>query len=153
MPLRRIWRALLVPALLLAAFAIVPTVKASCAGPTASILERHAAPGERVSIRGQNWATECNDVVTCSQGCFGTRCTGGEPSPFARGLVVDIRPQRPGARWRTIATGIDAGPGYRIAAQIALPEDLTLGRYDVRVRGGGLEAVVPDGLAVVVVHL
>jgi len=152
MPIRRIVSGLLLFGVLLATFAIAPTVRAQCAGPSADLLERRAAPGDELSLRGQYWATECHDVIACSQGCLGTHCTGGEPSPFARGLIVQIRRQGPGGHWQTIATGIDAGPDYRIKAQLALPDDVMLGQYDVRVRGSGIVAAVPHGLDVVATH-
>ena len=149
--LRRITRTSLVAGTLLFTFAVLPAaVHASCAAPTATIEEQPAAPGDMVTLLGKNWATVCNDVIVCTQGCFGQRCSGGEPAPVAQDLTVEIH--KSGAGWRTIATGLDAESNYRLDARITLPADLPFGTYDLRVRGGGVSAFERDGLVVAVTH-
>jgi hypothetical protein len=149
--LGRIARTSLVAGTLLLTFAVLPgAVRAQCASPTATIERQPAAPGKLVVLLGKDWATQCNDVVVCTEGCFGQRCSGGEPAPAAHDLTVEIRKR--GTGWRTIATGLDAESNYRLDARITLPADLPFGTYDLRVRGDGVSALEPDGLVVAVRH-
>jgi hypothetical protein len=93
-----------------------------------------AEPGEGIVVRGLYWAAECNDTTSCTVGCLGESCSGGEKSPpetdLQVTLVEEIRPNT--LAGILLADGIDADPkNFRVRLSITLPEDLRPGRYQI----------------------
>ncbi len=91
-----------------------------------------AAPGVSLTVRGHFWATECNDVISCSVGCLGKQtCTGGGPSPPARNLRIVVVSVTEGPRIE-LASGVDASPAtFAVKHSVTLPVGLEPGRYRV----------------------
>jgi hypothetical protein len=127
---------------LLCAFALVAAfgigagpAAADCAAPEASftppLSPKAAAPGETIRFEGEYWATECNDTVVCSNGCFRDACTEGEAPPRADSIAIEIR--RAGGPPIMLVEGLDADEEYRFALDVPLPRDLEPGYYTVRV--------------------
>jgi hypothetical protein len=107
---------------LLCAFALVAAfgigagpAAADCAAPEASftppLSPKAAAPGETIRFEGEYWATECNDTVVCSNGCFRDACTEGEAPPRADSIAIEIR--RAGGPPIMLVEGLDADEEYR----------------------------------------
>ena len=112
--------------------AIVPAARSSCAAPETVVGARKVSPGASVEIRGQYWASECNDVRVCSSGCGGWSCRGGGPSPPVTGITLVLRPVggMPGKDWM-LATSVNADNHFRFRTQVAVPAEVPVGRYEI----------------------
>jgi hypothetical protein len=108
--------------------------RADCAAPQVSTV-RSAEPGTIILVRGQYWASECNDTSSCTSGCISMSCTeAGAQSPPETGLRVTVVPaDAPEGREGTILVqGLDADPEtYAIRVGTFLPAELEPGRYRV----------------------
>ncbi len=103
--------------------------QASCAAPDVRVA-RVAVAADSLTVRGNHWPTECNDLIGCSVGSLGKQmCSGGGPSPPARDLrIVLVTPQ--GRSRIGLASGVDASPAtLRVKHDVTLPDDLEPGRY------------------------
>ena len=105
--------------------------RAACAAPDVRVA-RVAGPGDSLTVRGNNWATECNDVIACSVGCLGKQtCSGGETSPPARSLRIVLETAQGRSRIE-LASGVDASSAtFAVKYDVTLPDDLEPGRYQV----------------------
>ena len=94
---------------------------------------RAAAPGNTITVRGDHWAAECNDVIACSIGCLGKEtCTGGEPTPPAQNLRILLATVAPKHDRIELASGVDATANtFTVEHDVGLPENLDPGRYRV----------------------
>ena len=93
-----------------------------------------AHPGETISVQGENWTTECNDVITCSVGCGGQSCEGGEPATPADGLRIAIKPAAgPDGSAVQLTDGTVADDELRFERDVFVPEYLQPGRYVILV--------------------
>lgn len=107
--------------------------EASCAGPMVKT-PKTAEPGEVISVRGMYWAAECNDTESCTVGCGGESCSGGEKSPPETDLEITlVLEKQPGTLAGVpLVEGIDADPkNFRVLTEVTLPEDLDPGRYQI----------------------
>jgi hypothetical protein len=125
----RIFLAIASSAAVLGTFSV--SSQASCAAPDVRVA-RVAAPGVSLTVRGRFWATECNDVISCSVGCLGKQtCTGGGPSPPARNLQIVLVSVADRSRI-DLASDVDASPRtLAVKHSVTLPVDLERGRYRV----------------------
>ena len=94
--------------------------------------------GETISVQGENWTTECNDVITCSVGCGGQSCEGGDPPVPANGLRIAIKaveatPMGPEGSPVQLADGIVADDELRIEQHVVVPTYFQPGRYVILV--------------------
>ena len=104
--------------------------RSACAAPELLMQEGSPlSPGDTIQVRGRYWTGECNDVISCSQGCGGQTCTGGEPATPATDIVLSMRPAQHGSgRDVVLLEGIDAGPGLGFSEEVTMP-DVPDGRY------------------------
>ena len=106
---------------------------ADCAAPAVTA-PRHVHVGETISVQGEHWTTECNDTITCSVGCGGQSCKGGEPPTPADGLRIAIRPaDGPERSAVQLADGIVADDELRIEQHVVVPSYFQPGRYVILV--------------------
>ena len=93
---------------------------ADCSGPTLAVAPATAAPGQRITIAGTYFGTDCNDT--------------GRPGP------VLGTPQRDIELWVQVGEGsrqvavVDAGSGYDFAIDVAVPPSLGVGAAEVQAR-------------------
>lgn len=104
---------------------------ADCAAPEARFSPRIASPGDTIFVEGDYWATECNDTVVCSNGCFRDACTGGEPAPRAQSIAIEVRGDDGSPI--TLVEGLAAGEDYGFGLDVPLPRDLSPGVYELQV--------------------
>jgi hypothetical protein len=128
--MRQLGRVLFLFIILIATFGLQGVARSACVAPELLIQEDSPlAPGDTVRVRGRYWTGECNDVISCSNGCGG-RCTGGEPETPAANIVVSLRPagQNDFGTDIRLLEGIDAGPGLDFSEEVTLPR-VADGRY------------------------
>ena len=106
---------------------------ADCAAPAVTV-PRTADLGETIFVQGEYWTSECNDTITCSVGCGGESCEGGEPATPADGLRIAIKPaDGPEGSAVQLADGIVADDELRIEQHVVMPTSLEPGRYVILV--------------------
>ena len=106
---------------------------ASCASPMVETVKT-AKPGEVIVVRGLYWAAECNDTTSCTVGCLGESCSGGEKSPPETDLHITLVGEKTPATLAGIplAEGIDADANnFRVRVIVTLPDNLRPGRYQI----------------------
>lgn len=126
----RIFLLMVISATVLGTFSF--SSQASCVGPQVRTV-RAAAPGNTITVRGDHWAAECNDVIACSIGCLGKEtCTGGEPTPPAQNLRILLATVAPKHDRIELSSGVDATANtFTVEHDVGLPENLDPGRYRV----------------------
>ena len=93
---------------------------------------------------GKYWSSICDDVGTCSVGCFGGQTCDqpGEVRPILN-LRIELEP-RSGGPAVTIAEDVDADADIQFRTLVTIPTDLAPGAYEVVARNdAGEEAVGP----------
>jgi hypothetical protein len=121
-------RWLILGALLVAAFGLSPA-QAACVAP--SILldgPSRLSVGDSVTVRGEFWTNECNDVISCSNGCGG-RCVGGEPERPLRDITIVMTPVGGLGTPIVLADGVDAAPDLTFDREVVIPPQVSPGRY------------------------
>ena len=93
-------------------------------------------------MRGEYWGTECNDVGTCTSGCYGQeRCTGLEPSPPATDISIELVSGRTLGVPVVLNEGVAADAALEFVVRVTIPDDLEPGRY--RIVGVSATAIGP----------
>jgi hypothetical protein len=134
-------RWLILGTLLVAAFGLSPA-HAACEAPSV-LLDgpTKLRAGDSVTVRGEDWTNECNDVISCSNGCGG-RCEGGEPERPLRNIAVVMTPAPGkgsiGLGGYVLAEGVDAASDLTFDVDVVIPPRAPPGRYR-------LAAQVDDG--------
>ena len=119
------------PVLLLGAFALRPTpAPAACAAPTIRLAPHKVAPGDTVNVTGRYWHTGCQDHGGCSSTpCGETECEYGPEERPKKDIAIVIKDED-NDRVYEIAE-VDAGPRFRLTAEIEVPTFLSPGRYRI----------------------
>jgi hypothetical protein len=133
-------RWLILGTLLVAAFGLSPA-HAACEAPSV-LLDgpTKLRAGDSVTVRGEDWTNECNDVISCSNGCGG-RCEGGEPERPLQNIVILMTPapkEGIGLGGFVLAEGVDAASDLTFDVDVVIPPRAPPGRYR-------LAAQVDDG--------
>ena len=125
---RRPLRWLILGAMLVAAFGLSPA-HAACAAPSV-LLDgpSRLSVGDSVSVRGEFWTNECNDVVSCSNGCGG-RCVGGEPERPLTNITIFMTPAGLQQGMIVLAEGVDAASDLTFDRKVVIPPQVSPGRY------------------------
>jgi hypothetical protein len=121
-------RWLILGALLVAAFGLSPA-QAACVAP--SILldgPSRLSVGDSVTVRGEFWTNECNDVISCSNGCGGS-CVGGEPERPLRNITIVMTPVGGLGTPIVLAEDVDAALDLTFDRQVVIPPQASPGRY------------------------
>ena len=121
-------RWLILGAVLVAVFGLSPA-HAACAAPSLLLdgpTKLHA--GDSVTVRGEYWTNECNDTISCSNGCGG-RCVGGEPQRPLRNITIVITGVGGLGTPIVLAEGVDAAPDLTFDRQVVIPPQASPGRY------------------------
>jgi hypothetical protein len=110
----------------------MPAARSDCAAPAILLsAEGPFEPGDAIRIRGEDWTGDCNDVITCSVGCLGERCTGGEAARPATAITLRLQPATGETDGGTVLVeGIDADEDLRFDATFTMPE-VPAGRYRI----------------------
>jgi hypothetical protein len=133
-------RWLILGTLLVAAFGLSPA-HAACEAPSV-LLDgpTKLRAGDSVTVRGEDWTNECNDVISCSNGCGG-RCEGGEPERPLQNIVILMTPapkEGIGLGGFVLAEDVDAASDLTFDVDVVIPPRAPPGRYR-------LAAQVDDG--------
>lgn len=85
---------------------------------------------DSVTVRGENWTIECNDTVSCSAGCSGDNCVGGESERPLRNITILLTPARgqEGAQV-LLAEGVDAASDLTFDVDLSIPPQAPPGGY------------------------
>jgi hypothetical protein len=121
-------RRLIVGAVLVAAFGLSPA-HAACEAPSV-LLDgpTKLSAGDSIIVRGETWTNECNDTVTCSNGCGG-RCVGGEPERPLRNITIVMSPVGGLGTPIVLAEDVDATLDLTFDRQVVIPPQTSPGRY------------------------
>jgi hypothetical protein len=121
-------RWLILGAALVAAFGLSPA-HAACVAPSV-LLDgpTRLRAGDSVTVRGEYWTNECNDVLSCSNGCGG-RCVGGEPERPLRDITIVMTPVGGLGTPIVLADGVDAAPDLTFDREVVIPPQVSPGRY------------------------
>jgi hypothetical protein len=124
-------RWLILGTLLVAAFGLSPA-HAACEAPSV-LLDgpTKLRAGDSVTVRGEDWTNECNDVISCSNGCGG-RCEGGEPERPLQNIVILMTPapkEGIGLGGFVLAEDVDAASDLTFDVDVVIPPRAPPGRY------------------------
>jgi hypothetical protein len=132
-------RWLILGVVLVAAFGLSPA-HAACVAPSV-LLDGPSKlrVGDSVTVRGEYWTNECNDVIHCSNGCGG-RCVGGEPERPLRNIVILMTPapkEGIGLGGFVLAEGVDAASDLTFDVDVSIPPQAPPGRYRLAAQSVG----------------
>ena len=103
--------------------------RAACVAPSV-LLDgpTRLSAGDSVTVRGEFWTNECNDTISCTNGCGG-RCVGGEPErPLQNVTIVMTRVGGLGTPI-VLAEGVDAALDLTFDRQVVIPPQASPGWY------------------------
>ena len=140
--MRRLGMATGVLVALLVPVGLVGGASADCGGPTLTVSPSSGAPGASVTVTGEGFATECNDVNPPP----GPHGVGGPPATDIELSFTDT------GLTRTVLATVDADTHYAFRVEVAVPPGAASGTGSVQATfqgffaGVAAEFTVTDGV-------
>jgi hypothetical protein len=141
-------RWLILGALLVAAFGLTPA-HAACVPPTV-LLDgpSRLSVGDSLTVRGEFWTNECNDTSFCSTGCGG-HCEGPKPEHPLRDITIFITPAGLQQGRIVLAEGVDAASDLTFEREVAIPPQVSPGRYRLAAYAPGSDVFLGPRIRIV----